>query len=222
MSNPYTLPLKYREFVDHEIKQLEEAGIISRSMSHWASLILVVPKKEELAENSRNPSTTPSTNNNKFNLRLCIDYRKLNSHVMTERQIKADGSLGKVISNYPLPTIANLLVRFNGCKFFSTIDLRSGYYHIHLTKEAAQKKTFITDKGKQIFHSLPFDINIGHSAFSYILGKVLASCTEFALNYIDDIIIFSRTWEEHFNHLEAVFKSPKLADLKIKHSKYIT
>ena len=56
---------------------------------------------------------------------------------MTARQIKVDGSLGKAISNYPLPTIDNLLVRFNGCKFFSTLDQRSGYYHIWLTKDAA-------------------------------------------------------------------------------------
>ena len=67
---------------------------------------------------------------------------------MTARQVKADGSLGNVISNYPLPTIDNLLVRFNGCKFFSTIDLRSGYYHICLPKEAAEKTAFMTDKGK--------------------------------------------------------------------------
>ena len=46
-SKPYAIPLKYREFVDHEIKQLEEAGIISRSMSDWASPILAIPKKEE-------------------------------------------------------------------------------------------------------------------------------------------------------------------------------
>ena len=66
------------------------------------------------------------------------DYRKLNSHIVTAMQVKADGSLGKVISNYPLPTIDNLLARLDRCKFFSTIDVRSGYYHIQLTKEAAE------------------------------------------------------------------------------------
>ena len=194
-SKLYTLPLKYREFVDHEIKQLEEAGIISRSMSDWASPILVIPKKEEWVENSSDPSTATSPNK-KFNLRLCIDYRKLNSHIVTARQIIADGSLGKVIFSYPLPTIGSLLARFNGCKSFSTIDLRSGYYHIQLTKEAAEKTAFITDKSKWIFHSLPFSISIGPSAFSYVLGKVLVPCTEFTLNYPNDIMIFSRTWEK--------------------------
>ena len=68
----------------------------------------------------------------------------------------ANGNLGKVISNYPLPTIHSILVHFNGCTFFSTIDLRSGYYHIRLTKEAVKKMAFVTDMGKWIFHLLPF------------------------------------------------------------------
>ena len=138
---------------------------------------------------------------------------------MTARQIKADSSFGKVISNYPPPTIDNLLARFNGCKIFSTIDLRYGYYHIQFTKEAAEKMTFITDKGKWILHSLPSGINIGPSAFSYVLGKVLAPCTEFTLNYLNDIMILSWTWKEHLSHLEAVFKQLEAADLKIKQSK---
>ena len=129
-SKPYTIPLKYREFVDHKIKQLEGAGIISRNMRNWASPMLVIPKKEERIENSSDQSTATSSKKNKFNLRLCIDYRKLNSQFVTARQMKADGSLGKVISNYPFPTIDNLLAKFNGCKFFSTRDLRSRYYHI--------------------------------------------------------------------------------------------
>ena len=74
-----------------------------------------------------------------------------------------------------------ILAHFNGCKFFSTIDLRSGYYHIKLTEEVAEKTAFVTDKGKWIFNLLSFRINIGPSAFSYVLGKVLAQCTEFTL-----------------------------------------
>ena len=96
----YTIPLGYREFIDHEIKQLEEARIISRSWSDWESAIPVVPKKEELAENPSGQSTA-SPINNKFNLTFCINFRKINSHLMTASQIKADGSLGKAISNYP-------------------------------------------------------------------------------------------------------------------------
>ena len=96
--------------------------------------------------------------------------------------------------------------------------MRSDYYHIHLTKEAAERTAFVTDKGKWIFHLLPFVINKG-PAFSYVLGKALAQCTEFALNYLDDFMIFSKTWQDHLNHLEEVFRCLQDAGLKIKHSK---
>ena len=174
-------------------------------MRDWASPILVVPKKEEHGETGNN---TSSSKNSKFNLGLCINYRKLNSWIQTACQIKANGSLGKVISDYPLPIIDSILVWSNGCNYFSTIDLRSGYYHICLTKEAVEKTAFVTDKDKWIFHLLHFGINIGPSAFSYVLGKVLAQCTEFALNYLVNIMIFSKTWQDHLNHLEEVFKWP--------------
>ena len=95
-------------------------------MSNWASPILVIPKKPDL-----NVSSTKD--NIQFNLRLCIDYHKLNNSILTARQIKADGRLGKVVANYPLPTIDNLLACFKDCKYFSTLDLWSGYYHIKLT-----------------------------------------------------------------------------------------
>ena len=87
------------------------------------------------------------------------------------------------------------------------MDLRSGYYHICLTKEAVEKTAFGTDKGKCIFLLLPFGINIGPSAFSYVLGKVLAQYTQFVLNYLVDIMIFSKMWLHHLKHFEEVFKN---------------
>ena len=86
-------------------------------------------------------------------------------------------------------------------------------------KEAAEKTAFVRDKGKWILHSLPFGINIGPSVFSYVLGKVLAQCTEFSLNYLDDIMVCSKMWQEHLKYLEEVFRHLQDADLKIKHSK---
>ena len=118
-SKSFTVPLKYQEFVDHKIKQLEEAGIISQSMSNWASPILVVTKKQDHMD------TNNSQGSNNFNLWLCIYYRKLNSCIQAACQIKGIGSLGKVTSSYPLPTMNSILAHFNGCKYFSTIDLRS-------------------------------------------------------------------------------------------------
>ena len=85
-------------------------------MSNWASPILIVPKKPDLyASNTKD--------NKQFNLRLCIDYCKLNNRILTARQIKADGKLGEVVANYPLPTIDNLFAHFKDCKYFSTLNL---------------------------------------------------------------------------------------------------
>ena len=113
-SKLYLVLLKYREFTDQEIKQLEEAGIISRSMSDWASPILIVPKKDERPVPIKPNSSTsnPIKPKKEFNLRLCINLRKLNSCIVTARQIKSDGSIRKVFVNYPLPTTDNLLARF--------------------------------------------------------------------------------------------------------------
>ena len=213
MSRPCTVPLKYCEFIDHKIKQLEEAGIISKSMNDWASPILVLPKKQDHI----NLSNAQGSGN--FNLWLCINYRKLNSCIQTVHQIKVDDTLGKVISNYPLPTTDSILACFNCCKYFMIINLRSGYYHIKLSKEVAEKMAFVTNKGKQIFHSLPLGINIGPSAFSCILGKVLVQCSKYTLTYLDDIMVFSEMWGSHLMHLKEVFKQLKDVDLKIKHSK---
>ena len=131
-------------------------------MSNWPSPILVIPKKPDL-----NVSNTKDTK--QFNLRLCIDYHKLKNRILTARQIKADGILGKVVANYPLPTTDNLLAHFKDCKYFSTLGLQSRYYyHIKLTQEAAEKTAFVIDKGKSKFHLLPFGINLGPSTFSYV------------------------------------------------------
>ena len=89
-SRPYSIPLKYGDFVDEEIQQLEDIGIISRSMSNWASPILVVPKKPT-------PQDPSPPNKKWFNFRLCIDYRKLNSQIIMPRQVKSNGTLGKVV-----------------------------------------------------------------------------------------------------------------------------
>ena len=83
----------------------------------------------------------------------------------------------------------------------------------------AEKTAFVTDKGKWTFLSLPFSMNISPSVFSYVLEKVLVQCLEYTLNYLDDIMVFSVTWESHFRHLKEVFKWLQDTDLKIKCSK---
>ena len=114
--NPYTLPLKHHEWVRKEIETLEKAGVIEQSLSPWASPVIVVPKKSAPDEPPRR--------------RLCVDYRKVNA--LQQEVKKTDKGTG-CLSLYPLPKIDEMFAKLQGSKVYSTIDLRSGYYHIGLT-----------------------------------------------------------------------------------------
>ena len=203
----YTIPLKYQSFIDDETKRLEEAGLISRSLSNWSAPCIVVPKKQD-PDNPR-----------EVQLRMVIDYRQLNKRIITSRAPDRNGKVGKVVLNYPIPTIESLLARLEGCKYFSILDLRSGYHHIRLSEESKPLTAFTTHSGKFQWNVLPFGIGIGVQTFSFVINKAIGHCSDFAANYLDDIIVFSRTAEEHMLHLEAIFEALQIADLKIKVSK---
>ena len=95
----YTIPLKYQNYIDEETKRLEEAGLISRSLSNWSAPCMVIPKKQD------------TDKPNEVQLRMVIDYRQLNKRILTSRALDRNGKVGKVISNYPILTIKLLLAR---------------------------------------------------------------------------------------------------------------
>ena len=203
-SKPYTIPLKYESFIDDEIKLLEDAGCISKSISDWASPICIVKKKPD-------PSQP-----NKLQLGMCIDYRKVNQSLITVH----NGNNGKVVSTFPLPKIQELLSRQIHCKYFSSLDLCSGYYHISLTEEAKKKTAFVTMDGKYQWNVVPFGLATTVSIFQYLMSKVSTGLNHFAFTYLDDVLIFSNSWEEHLQHLNTVFNRFKTASLKIKLCKF--
>ena len=114
--SPYTLPLKHYDWVRQEIETLEKSGVIERSLSRWASPVIVVPKKSA-------PDKPPRR-------RLCIDYRKVNA---LQPEVKRTDKGTGCLSLYPLPKIDEMFSKLGGATIFSTIDLHSGYYHIGLT-----------------------------------------------------------------------------------------
>ena len=120
--NPYTLPLKHHEWVRKEIEMLEKAGVIERNLSPWASPVIVVPKKSAPDEPPRRC--------------LCIDYRKVNA---LQQEVKRTDRGTGCLSLYPLPKIDEMFAKLKGARCFSTIDLRSSYYHIGLTCESRAK-----------------------------------------------------------------------------------
>ena len=110
-----------------------------------------------------------------------------------------NGKVGKVISNYPILMIESLLARLEGCKYFSTLDLRSTYHHIGLS-EKSKPLTAFTRKFQWMV--LPFGIGIGVQTFSFVINKAIGQCSDLATNYLDDIIFFSRTAEDRLKHLD--------------------
>ena len=125
-SKPYTLPLKHYKWVQREIEMLECAGIIEKSISPWASPVVIVPKKSAPGEPPRRG--------------MCFDYRRINK--LQPEVTKADGGKG-CISLIPLPKIDELYAKLKGYKVFSSLDLRSGYYHICLSESAKPKSAFV-------------------------------------------------------------------------------
>ena len=200
--NPYTLPLKHYEWIRREIETLEKAGVIERSLSPWASPVIVVPQKSAPDEPPRR--------------RLCVDYRKVND--LQQKVSKTDKSTG-CLSLYPLPKIDEMFAKLNKSMVFSTIDLRSGYYHIGLTRESRAKSAFVVPMGKWQFKRTPFGLSQAPAYFQMLINKVLMGCGTFAMGYLDDIIIFSENETDHLRHVEEIFRRLEHFDLKMKREK---
>ena len=200
-SRPYTLPLKHYEWVQREIESLECAGVITKSMSKWASPIVIVPKKSA-------PGEPPKR-------RLCVDFRKVNE---LQQEVITAGKTKGQISIHPLPKIDEMYAKLKGAKVFSTIDLRSGYHHIALGKSSRAKTAFVMPFGKYEFLMVPFGLAQVPAYFQLLMNKVLKGL-KFAMTYLDDIIIFSQDESQHLEHLDIVFSHLREAGLKMKRSK---
>ena len=200
-SRPYTLPLKHYEWVQREIESLEWAGVITKSMSKWASPIVVVPKKSA-------PREPPKR-------RLCVDFRKVNE---LQQEVIIAGKTKGQISIHPLPKIDEMYAKLKGAKVFSTIDLRSGYHHIALGKSSRAKTAFVMPFGKYEFLMIRFGLAQAPAYLQLLMNKVLKGL-KFAMTYLDDIIIFSQDETQHLEHLEIVFSHLWEAGLKMKCSK---
>ncbi|GBG69725.1 hypothetical protein CBR_g4555 [Chara braunii] len=139
-------------------------------------------------------------------LRLCIDYQKLNAQT-----IKNVG---------PLPRIDDLLKRLGGAKCFSKLDLKSGYHQIEIQPRDRYKTAFKTRYGHFEWIVMPFGLTNAPTTFQ------AAMTTEFrdlldrtVLIYLDDILVYSRTLDEHLEHLRAVLERLRIAKYKANRDK---
>lgn len=139
-------------------------------------------------------------------LRLCVDYRALNKITVKNR--------------YPLPRIDELIDRVQGAKYFSKLDLTSGYHQVLINPDDRHKTAFRCRYGHFEYNVMPFGLTNAPATFSATMRKVLASVIDqFVVTYLDDILIFSKTKKEHLQHIRRVLTLLRGARLFVKLSK---
>ena len=125
--------------------------------------------------------------------RFCVDYRRLNDATVKD--------------SYPLPYQQDLMDNLANAKYFSTIDMASGYWQIPLSEDAIQKTAFTSRFGLYEYLVMPYGLTNAPATFQRMMDLVLVGLTWVeCLVYMDDIIIFSETWEEHLIRLKNVFE----------------
>jgi hypothetical protein len=126
-------------------------------------------------------------------LRLCVDYRPLNAVTVKNK--------------YPLPRIDILFDQFTCAKVFSKVDLRSGYYQIKIRPEDVPKTVFSTRYGLYEYLVMLFGLTSAPAHFMYLMNSVfMPELDKFVMVFIDDILIYSRSEEEHAQHLQVILQ----------------
>lgn len=192
-SKSYPYPISVAPFINSEIRKLLNDGIIRESSSPYNSPVHVVPKKG--LDESGNPK-----------MRLVIDYRKLNEKTISDR--------------YPIPDTTVILANLGNSKYFTTLDLKSGFHQIEMCEEDRKKTAFGINNGKYEFCRLPFGLKNAPSIFQRAIDDVLrediGKCCHV---YIDDIIIYSADEESHLEHIEKILWKLEKSGMRVSKEK---
>ena len=173
-----------------------------------AEKAIVEMEQQGLIEPSDSPWSSPVVLVKKKDgsLRFCVDYRQLN------RVTRKD--------SYPLPRVDDALEALAGMKWFSTLDLRSGYWQVKLDEMSKEKTAFSTGSGLWQFKVMPFGLCNAPATFERLMERVLKGLPwRVAMVYIDDILVSGGTFEEHLANLRMVFERLRTAKLKLSPGK---
>ncbi|CAM4640132.1 unnamed protein product [Lepidochelys olivacea] len=138
-------------------------------------------------------------------VRFCVDYRKLNAITVSDA--------------YPMPRPDELLDKLGGARYLTTMDLTKGYWQVPLDADARLKSAFITPLGLYEFLTLPFGLKGAPATFQRLVDQLLRGMESFAVAYIDDICVFSQTWEDHVSQVRQVLDRLQGAGLTVKAEK---
>ncbi|WVZ62548.1 hypothetical protein U9M48_012287 [Paspalum notatum var. saurae] len=171
---------------------------LHRSDALWAIPFRLHPyryntaQKDEIEVNSPFASPVILAKKKTCDWRLCLDYRRLNALTVKNK--------------YPLPIIDELLDELTGAKWFTSLDLSSGYHQIQMDPKDIFKTAFQTHNGHFKYRVMPYGVTGGPTIFqltmNYILAPLLRKCV---VVFIDDIVIYSKNWLDHLHHIKVVF-----------------
>jgi len=201
--------------VDHKIELVPGSRPTSRPtfrMSAWELAELKKQLEELVKAGFIQPSKSPFgapilfVKKKDGTMRMCIDYRALNEITVKNK--------------YALPRVDELFDRLQGAHFFSKIDLRSGYHQIRIDPADVPKTAFRTRYGHFEFLVLPFGLTNAPATFMHLMNETFrAQLDDFVIVFLDDILIYSRTLEEHERHVRIVLDTLRREKLYAKESK---
>jgi hypothetical protein len=212
-SLPATLPP--RRTIDHAIDLIPGSAPPSRP-TYRLSFVEMDELKRQITDLHNKgfirPSVSPFgapvlfVHKKEGTLRLCVDYRALNKITIKNR--------------YPLPRIDELMDRLAGTKFFTKIDLYSGYHQIRIKEEDIPKTAFRTRYGHFEFLVLPFGLTNAPATFMTLMNNIFREYLDkFVIIYLDDILIYSKTKEEHLQHVRIILETLRKHKLYAKINK---
>lgn len=161
--------------------------------------------EQDIAKPSCSPYASPIVVVQKKDgsIRLCVDYRQLNAKTRKDA--------------FPLPRIEETLDALSGAKWFSTLDLASGYNQVSVAPQDREKTAFCTPFGLFEFNRMPFGLCNAPSTFQRLMERIFGDQSLHALLlYLDDIVIFSSTFDQHLDRLEMVLSRLQTHHLKVK------
>lgn len=187
---PYRCTFEDRKEIESQIGELLKNKIIEESYSPFAAPVTLAYKREENKKS-----------------RLCIDFRDLNKIVVPQSQ--------------PFPLIEDLIEKTRDCKYFSTLDLNSAFWSIPMRVTDRYKTAFVTQDGHFQWTCLPFGLKTSPSIFQRIMCNIIRKhkLGDFTVCYIDDILVFSKSFSDHVRQLEQLFQAIKIEGLRLKFSK---
>lgn len=189
---PYRLPHAQKDEIHRLVEKMQQEGIIEEARSEWSSPLLVVGKKAD--------------HNNQKKYRVVVDYRLLNKQIQDEK--------------FPLPNITDILDSLSGAVYFSHLDLAQGYYQLELDPESRPFTAFTTDRGQFQMKRLAMGMKISPSAFSRLMTVAMSGLNyDSCFIYLDDLIVFGNSLQNHNKNLVKVFERLRQVNLKLNPSK---